>query len=248
MTLRVRDLLPGEVPFCAGFALLLDMLSRIAIVSQHSSDLEKVRTAFRNPLRYTVREFLSMEVVAKELRSFSMDLMVMRYARFDERQVAAATAARRVFQNVGLVLLAKEIAPATRAKVGGIERLRLLDESLETTDLTSVVEKLVRGDGSAARLHPRVRRESNVQIIDASGLTHCAQFLDFAQMGARVSFQAIKTFKPRESVQVIYTSSQTGKVQRIEAKVIWSVIGSGLMEQITGVKNQTAGLRFIACY
>ena len=238
----------GGAEFCASFASLLDMLSRIAVISPHSSDLEKVRTALRNPLRYTVREFLSMEAVVKELKQFPMDLMVMRYARFDERQVAAATAARRIFQRVGLVLMAKEIAPAARAKVGGIERLRLLDESLETTDLTSVVEKLLRGDGSAARLHPRVRRESSVQIVDANGLTHRAQFLDFAQMGARISFQAIKTFKPRESVQVIYTSSQTGKVQRLEAKVIWSALGGGLMEQFMGVKSQTAGLRFIASY
>lgn len=248
LTSRPRDLHPDEVPICAGFAVPLDMLSRIAVISPHSSDLEKVRVALRNPLRYTVREFLSMEAVAKELKLFPMELMVLRYASFDERQVAAVTVARRLFRNVGLVLMAKEIAPAARAKVGGIERLRLLDESLEATDLASVVEKLLRGDSTGARLHPRVRRDCNAQIIDESGTTFRAQFIDFAQMGARVSFQGIKTFKPRQSVQLIYTSSQTGKSQRLETKVVWTAIVGSVVEQLMGVKSQTVGLRFIASY
>lgn len=230
------------------FALLHCMLNRIAIISTSGSDLDRVRAAIRNPLRYTVREFLSMDAVARELSLFPMDLMVMRYARFDERQVASALAARRCFRDVGLVLMAKDILPEARAKVGGIERLRLLEEPFETSDLTAVIEKLLRGDGAAARLHTRVRREGSLQIVDANGLTYRAQFLDFAQMGARIAIQAMAKFKPRDSVQVIYTSSQAGQVQRLAAKVIWSSVDGGLIEQFMGVKQQTAGLRFIASY
>lgn len=225
------------------------MLSRIAIVSNQGFGLEAVHAALRNPLKFTVREFVTMDSVNQGLRQFPMDLLIVRLSRFERQHVQIAEAARRRFPRVGLVIMAKAVEPSARASVSGLARLRLLEEPVETVDLTAVVEKILKGESSSARLHPRIRRSDELKLVDSTGLVHRGRFLDFAQMGARIEFESLVRFKPRDSVQVAYVSSNgTEKSHRIEAKVVWSEISGGFMEQIMGVKQQTVGLRFIAAY
>ena len=227
----------------------VSMLSRIAIVSPPGSELEKIRAAFRNPMKFTVREFLSMDSVVHDLVSFPMEVLLMRVPAFEERHVVAAQKALRRFHQASVITMAKEINPSARLKATNLERFKLLQEPLEVGDLTALVEKMRRGDGSAHRLHPRARRDGNVQVIDARGLVHRATFLDFAQMGARLLVPSLQKFEPRDSVQIIYGSmSEPGKHHRIEAKIVWSSFGGGLVDQFRGVKQQTAGVRFIASY
>lgn len=211
-------------------------MTRIAIVSAPGSDLEKIRAAFRNPMKFTVREFLSMESVVHDLISFPMEVLVMRLPRFSNRHLAVALKARRRFHQASVLMIAKDVEPAVRAKAAALEKFRLLQEPHEVGDLAGVVGKLVRNDVSALRLHPRARREGSIQIVDSRGVIHHGQFCDFGQMGARVTVPSLKKFEPRESVQLIYGSlSEVGKRHRIEAKVVWS-------------NPQFAGLRFIAAY
>lgn len=225
------------------------MLTRIAIVSAPGVDLEKIRSAFRNPMKFTVREFLSMDAVVHGLISFPMEILVMRVPIFADRQVASIMKARRRFDGVSILVIAKEVEPSTRVQAAKIENFKLVQEPHEVTDIAAVAEKLRRGDKSALRLHPRARREDVIQVIDARGVIHQGHFLDFGQMGARVSVPSLKKFEPRESVQLIYgSSSQPSKQHRIEAKIVWSSFGGGFVDQFMGVKQQQAGIRFIAAY
>lgn len=225
------------------------MLSRIAIVSPPGRELEQIHAAFRNPMKYTVREFLSMESVAHGLITFPMEILLMRVAAFEDRHVEMVQRARRRFHLASIIVMAKEVNPSSRLKAATLERFKLLQEPLECADLTSIAEKLLKGDGSAHRLHPRARRVDSVKIVDKRGLTHRGHFLDFAQMGARLSVPSLHKFEPRESVQIIYgSSSEPGKQHRIEAKIVWSSFAGGFADQFRGVKQQTAGIRFIASY
>lgn len=225
------------------------MLTRIAIVSKAGPELEKIRAAFRNPMKYTVREFLSMEAVLHDLISFPMEILLMRVPIFEERHVLITQKALRRFHTASIMTLAKDVHPTARMKAASLERFRLLQEPLEVGDLAALADKFRRGDGSALRLHPRARRDDMVQIIDSRGLVHRATFLDFAQMGARISVPSLQRFEPRESVQIVYGStSEPGRQHRIEAKIVWSNFDGGIVDQFRGVKQQTAGIRFIASY
>ena len=197
-------------------------------------------------MKYTIREFLSMESVLKDLGQFPMETLLMRLPRFEERQVQIARAARARFEHAQLVILSPIILPAARASVCELDRFRLLEEPTEIGDLAAVVDG--KAD-SKARLHPRVHRGDRVQLIDQNGMIHRGQFLDFAQMGARVSFESMARLKPKESIQVVYTSStDTAKINRLEAKIVWSNLTGGIVDQFMAVKQQMVGLRFIASY
>lgn len=225
------------------------MLTRIALVSPPGPELESIRSILRNPMKYTVREFLSMSAVNQDLKSFPMEVLIMRYPSFEEKHVTVARTARDRFRNAELIFLSPNVVPAARAASGSIGRFRLLEEPAETQDLAAVVDKLVRGDSALSRLHPRAPREDRVQLIDQTGMIHRGQFLDFAQMGARVAFSSIARLKAKESVQVVYTSStDASKLNRIEAKIVWSNLTGGFVDQFMGVKQQSVGLRFIASY
>ncbi len=206
-------------------------------------------------MRYTVREFLSMPSVIHELVSFPMDILIMRVAKFEEQHIAMVIKARRRFHDAAIVMLAREINPAARLKVTTglsampLDRFKLLQEPLEVTDLAAIAEKFRKYDSSAHRLHPRARRDGLVQIIDKRGLVHRGEFLDFAQMGARLSVPSLQKFEARESIQIVYGStSEPGKQNRVEAKIVWSQFDGGIVDQFRGVKQQTAGVRFIATY
>jgi hypothetical protein len=225
------------------------MLVRIALVSAAGAELEHVRSAFRNPMRFTVREFLSMESVIHGLVSFPMDVLLMRLPTFNEKHLVVAQKALRRFHKASVVVLAKEINPAARLKSTGLERFKLLQEPLEVQDLPLIIEKMSSGDQSPHRLHPRARREGMVQVIDRNGVVHRGHFLDFAQMGARLSVPSMTKFSPRDSVQIVYGStSEPGKFHKIEAKIVWSTFNGGFVDQFMGVKQQVAGVRFIATY
>lgn len=225
------------------------MLVRIALVSAPGADLDKVRAAFRNPMRFTLREFLSMESVVHGLVSFPTDVLLMRIPRFTDRHLVMANKALRRFHKSLVLVLAREVDPSARVKSTGMERFKILQEPLEVADLPAIVEKMHRGEESKHRLHPRARREGMVQIIDQNGVVHRAQFLDFAQMGARLSVASLNKFQPRDSVQIVYGSSaEPGKFHKVEAKIVWSTFSGGFVDQFMGVKQQMAGIRFIAAY
>lgn len=225
------------------------MLVRIALVSAPGVDIERVRSAFRNPMRFTVREFLSMDAVVHGLVSFPMDVLLMRLPTFTDKHLIVAEKALRRFHKANVVVLAREVSPSARLKSTGLSRFKLLQEPLEVNDLPLIIDKLSRGDQSAHRLHPRARRDGLVQVIDRNGVVHRGQFLDFAQMGARLSVPSMTKFNPRDSVQIVYGStSEPGKFHKIEAKIVWSAFNGGFVDQFMGVKQQTAGVRFIAAY
>lgn len=225
------------------------MLTRIAVVSSPGEDLEKVRQALRNPMKYTVREFLSMDAVVHGLVSFPMEILILRFSKFEDRHVEMALRAGRRFQTASILALVKSVDPMARLKSMKLERFRLLQEPLEVADLGAIIDKHRKGSSSAQRLHPRARREEDVQVIDREGRIHRGRFLDFAQMGARLSVPSLYRLEPKQSVQIVYkSSSQTGTQHRIEAKVVWSEATGGLVDQFMGVKQQTAGIRFIASY
>lgn len=225
------------------------MLTRIAVVSSPGEDLEKIRASIRNPMKYTVREFLSMDAVLAGLASFPMEILLLRCAKFEDRHVEMAIRAGRRFPSAVVMALAKHVEPMARVKSMKLERFRLLQEPLEVSDLAAIIDKHRSGCASAQRLHPRARREQEVQVHDSKGRVHRGRFLDFAQMGARISVPSFYKLEPKESVQIVYNSStDSGRLHRIESKVVWAESSGGLVDQLMGVKQQTAGFRFIAAY
>jgi DNA-binding NtrC family response regulator len=224
------------------------MLTRIAIVSNPSAELDLIRMAMRNPLKFTVREFLSMDSCVHDLVSFPMEVLLMRVPFFDVKHVSMVLKARRRFHKASVVMMAREVNPMARISATVIQDFKLLQEPMEVQDLVSIIAKMRAGDDSINRMHPRVKRRDLVQIVDSHGQAHRASFIDFAQMGARIaisntSLHSQGALKARESVQVHYSSSSgPGKIHRIAAKIIWSSGG------LASGSSQTAGVRFIAAF
>lgn len=188
-----------------------------------------------------------MESCIHDLITFPMEILILRVQHFDEKQIAMVIKVHRRFHSASVIVMAKEVNPTARAKAAKLPRLKLLEEPLEICDLVSVVDKLRKNDPSLHRLHPRARRQDAVQLIDSKGVVHCGHFIDFAQMGARLSVPSLQKLGVEGSVQILYrSSSEPGKQHRIYAKIIWSKFGVGLVDQFMGVKHQLAGVRFIA--
>lgn len=189
-----------------------------------------------------------MESCIHELITFPMEVLILRVPFFEEKHIGMALRAQRRFHLASVIVMAREVNPAARSKAAALKNFKLLQEPMEVQDLVSIIPKLRSQDPalqSLPRLHPRARRRDLVQIIDSSGQAHRATFVDFAQMGARLAISNMSSakFRARESVQIHYgSSSEPGKVHRIEAKIVWSKGG------LASGSSQTAGVRFIAAY
>lgn len=191
-----------------------------------------------------------MESVMNELISFPADVLLLRLPVFTSRHLIMASKVIRKFHNARIFVLSREIDPSAKLKAQSLERFNLLQEPLEVADLPAIIEKQFKGENRVYRQHPRARRKGMVQIIDETGAVHRGQFLDFAQMGARLSLSCLEKLKPKSNVQIVYGSlSEPGKYHKVEAKIIWSAFTGGLVDQFMGgTKQQTAGIRFIAAY
>jgi len=226
------------------------MLTRIALVSRPDRDLEWIRSEFRNPVRFTYREFLSMQEVLHGLIDFPMDLMLLRLPQFREAHLPMLHRLRGKFQKVSVIVMAGEAEPRARAMLTGLERLSFLADPEERRDLSAMIERWQRGQPVGLRQHARIKREGEVILTDRLGKPYRARFLDFAQMGARVVVESLRSFDHREALKVDYASTQgdPGRRQVLEARVVWSKDSAGFVDSLRGVRSRTLGLRFVAQY
>lgn len=226
------------------------MLTRIALVSQPDRDLDWIRAEFRNPVRYTYREFLSMHEVLHGLIDFPMDLLLLRLPQFREAHLPMLHRLRTKFQKVSVIVLVSDAEPRARAMLTGLERMSFLAEPEERKDLSAMIERWQKGLVVGLRQHARVKRDGEVILTDRVGNPYRARFLDFAQMGARVAVDSLRAFDHREPLKVDYlsTQSEAGRRQVLEARVVWSKDSAGFVDSFRGVRSRTLGLRFVAQY
>ena len=224
------------------------LFSNIALVAQSGPELVAVRNQLRNPVRYTVREFLSLEDVNQGLTSYPFDILVMRFLSFDTHQVTSMLKVRARFPGPGLISISPQIDPNSRFQLRDLGRFKLLHEPTELNDIQSVIEKMVRGEPSASRLHPRVHRDGECELVESSsGVRLRAKFLDFAQMGARIAVSSRQALRRGMRFELHYRSTTDfGRVHRIQSNIVWAGHAGGMMEAVFNGPMQEAGLRFVA--
>lgn len=224
------------------------MLSNIALVTAPVPEVAAIRKRLKNALKYNVKEFLSLDEVNQGLATFPFDLLILRLAVFQSAQVATLAKIRARFPHQGLISVSPEIHPSARFQVRDFSRHKLLSDPGEIDDLPQVVGKLLLGGSSTLRMHPRVRRVGECEVVDmSSGQRSPGQFVDFAQMGARLNVQPKIPFKRNTRVELTYRStSDPGRIHRIESNVVWAEISSGIVETVLNGAQQSIGLRFVA--
>jgi hypothetical protein len=224
------------------------LFTTVAIVSQKGPELNQIRNHLRNPARFTLREFHSLDQVNHGLTAYPFDVLLMRLNSFDVHHVTMIKKVQLRFPNIGLITVSPLIQPVARYEVKGVPRHKLLLEPMELEDLPNVVEKLARGDQSASRLHSRVMRKGECELVDAdTGERTKAQFMDFAQMGARLHVQPRIPFKRNARIQLHYRStSEPSRIHKIQSNIVWAEMASGMMGTIIHGPQQTVGLRFVA--
>jgi hypothetical protein len=224
------------------------VFTSIAIVSQPGLEVDEIREQLRNPVRFKVREFFSLDEVNQGLKQFPFDVLLMRVKVFTPQHVQMIARVRSAFPHAGLITMSPEIDPGAKYQTKSIQRHKLLHEALELNDLQLIVEKLAKGETSAARLHPRVRREGECELVDAEkGTRWKARFLDFAQMGARLLVNPKTPLKKNMRLQLHYRStSEPTRIHRIESSIVWAEINSGMVGTIVNGPQQVIGMRFIA--
>lgn len=228
------------------------MLTRIALIAAPELGLDVIRRELANPLKYTLREFLSMEEVNTGLASFSAEVLLARFRRFGPEQLRSVQKMRSLFPDTGLVTLVRETDGAAVFASREIPHHKMINENSELPDLARVVEKLRRHEWSGVRLHPRVARRGDAEILvmnpqSATAVAKWrAKFVDFAQMGARLVLEENPGRSRLEQgcrVQLHYrSSSEPTKMHRIETKVVWEKEVKGWISS----QERMVALRFIA--
>ncbi len=205
-----------------------------------------------NPVRFLVREFRSLEDVRAGLGAYPFDVLVLRFPVFEAPQVSSLLKLRQIFPSAAIVSVCPQINPSARYQIRDLIRHKLLQEGSELHDLPRVIEKFARGESAATRMHPRVRRDGDCELVDpASGMRLRGRFVDFAQMGARVAVHSGRMIRRNARLELHYWSAvELGRLQKIESKVVWTEdcrngLG-GWIETILHGPMQEVGLRFIA--
>lgn len=221
--------------------------ARIALISQPGTDLRSIHHQFRNPARFVLREYHSLAEIDQHLRSFPFEILIIRVPVFVSSHVQMLVKVRGCFPEAGLITCSPDIDPSARFHVRQIQGHKLIQEPLETSDIERVVEKFIRGEKTALRLHPRTPRRDEVEVVDSGGDRAKARFLDFAQMGARVLVQTRQLMPKNTRVQLHYRStSEPGRVHRIESVVVWEDVTGGMIDFLIRGPQRIVGLRFIA--
>lgn len=227
------------------------MFTNIAIIAsgQHANqELVAIRHQLRNPMRFTFREFLSIEDLNRGLNNFPFDILLMRLSSFEAHHVRLIFKVRQRFANAGLVTIAEGIDASAAYQIKDVFRHKLLNERMEMNDLVKVIDKLGRGEAASARMHPRVPRKGECELVEGEkGERMSCRFLDFAQMGARLILHPRTPLKRNSRYQLHYRSTtEPNRVHRIESSVVWAEVQSGMMGTIIHGPEQVVGLRFIA--
>jgi hypothetical protein len=221
--------------------------TKIALISQPGPEQHSIKSLLRNPLRYQVREFLSLDSVARELGTFEFEVLLMRVPVFAQNHVVMAERVRRRFPLTALITSAAQIEPGARYQARLIANHKLIYEPTELKDLPEIIDKMKKGEPSSLRLHPRTQRDGAADVVDDHGRRWQARFLDIAQMGARVVVRTRERIKRNSRVQLHFPStSEPGRTNRVEALVVWENITGGMVNTIVNGPVQTLGLRFIA--
>lgn len=222
------------------------MPKKIALVAPRGYATHVLKGLLSNPIKYTVREYDSMEAVNAGLSHDPFDVLITRFPRFTRQQVHAVQRLRALFPAQTLISLATDIDPGARFEVRNLAGHKVLDEVSEQSDILATIDAVSSSASVKQRLHPRVRRQGAARVYDSSGDWQLdAEFLDFAQMGARLTLNAGEDIQPKTQVRIAYRSStDPGRVHRIECLVMW-VEGSTLTRWIHGARREI-GVRFIA--
>lgn len=230
------------------------MFTGIAIVAQLNdsrSALNNIRLKLRGDnfiSRYRIREFLSVLDLNSGLKGFQFEIMLIHVPFFRIEHVNVVLKIRQRFPHAGLISLASEIDPSARFRVKDVPRHKLLNENLELDDLTKVIGKLLGADSSYPRQHSRVERIGDCELVNmVNGERTKCQFLDFAQMGARLILQTAVPLKKNTRFQLQYRStSEPDRFHRILANIVWTEFSGGLVDSLVRGVKQTVGVRFIA--
>lgn len=220
----------------------------IAPVEPESQELAAIRSRLKNPLRYRVREFLTMAAINEGLGSFPFDVLILWLPKFRLESVALVKKLRLYFPSSSVVIVSPEIDPGARFQIRQTGRLKIISEETELNDLQKVVEVLVAGSAGPIRLHPRVPREGLCKLVDATtGEVISSEFVDFAQMGAQLVLNPRVPLRKGARIQVHYPSmSEPGRTNRIESVVVWTQMKSGMVGTLMNGPTQAIGIRFIA--
>ena len=224
------------------------MFISVAIVSQSGAGLQAIRHCLKNPVAFTVREFLSIHEINQGLKLHPFDVLLMRVPQFELPHVKMVLKVRILFPRAGLITISSEINPSAQYQVKDVFRHKLLRESIELEDLTSVVSKLARGEESSNRQHPRVTRGGECELFDReNNIRLKGRFLDFAQMGTRILVNPRTPIKRGSKYELHYKSTtEQGRMHRIQSNVVWAELNSGMVGTILNGPQQIIGLRFIA--
>ena len=224
------------------------MFTRVAIVAQDEPELQSIRSQLRNPVRFSVKEFLTLDGVNEGLALFPSEVLVIRVSSFETKQVPMLMKVRMRFPDKGLITIAPYIDPSARYQVREMAKHKFIHEPTEITDLAQIIDLLAKGETTQTRMHARVKRAGEAELVDVKrGIKYRAKFMDFAQMGARLLVNVTEPIRANSRIQLHYHSTtEPGRIHKIEAQVIWQQLASGLVETLVHGPQQMLGLRFIA--
>jgi hypothetical protein len=224
------------------------VFTRVAIVAQDEPELQSIRNQLRNPVRFSVKEFLTLDDVNEGLASFPSEVLVMRVSSFETKQVPMLMKVRMRFPNKGLITVAPYIDPSARYQVREMPKHKLIHEPTEIADLAQIIDLLAKGETTQHRMHARVKRDGEAELVDVKrGIKHRARFMDFAQMGARMLVNVTEPIRANSRIQLHYRSTtEPGRIHKIESQVVWEQFTSGIVDTLVHGPQQMLGLRFIA--
>lgn len=244
------------------------VLSRIGLISPVDATQEHIRKKLQNVPGFHVIPLAGFQQLQTFVsRANSLDLLILRYDNFTLKNSQALASAIGMLQNLahrGVIILAKRFegeriaeynhqSPHTKSET---ER-RIFGSVLKWPDEEVDLIPLIRQGVSrqikhlALRTHFRSRRSQRIQLVSTQGHIFSGKFFDMSQMGAQVIIrqqgQVLSGFRNRDSVQLVYVSSQNNmKIHRIESKVVWTKLDE--MNFNSPIVDLRVGLRFLGRY
>lgn len=220
---------------------------QVAIVGKPSEGLTLIHHRLETQSIFRVRSFVSLDAVQDGFAEKDFHCIIIHVPVLRESDARWIEKLRSRFAQLAIVIVAQRIEPKVRFYLRTVERFRIIDEEYEIEDLNEVLVKLSGNDVGLLRLHTRARRAGWAELVDPDGkVKFKAQFIDFAQMGARLLVHT-EEISPKSKWILRYSSSvEVGRVQSLHCFVVWQTNAPRTWEQLLSRPQRVVGLRFIA--
>ena len=203
----------------------MKLVKKVAIVSEQMALQKKVSTIIRNRVDFDPEVFDDVDDLLSYRYLNSIHGIILAVDRFGAEHLDILLHINSEIKQIPIIMVANQISNKFRSLFGlaKADRCLLLEEKYELIDLTTVLDRLTRGETLVNREYVRYPVDVSIKILRRNGSFLTGKVLNLSLGGAQLKVPKVN-FQKGESVTMDFPRHPD-----VKAKVSWYNRNRGLI-------------------